>query len=158
MYKKIVVVVILLMLVTGCNNKVEEEKNEYLDTKAILETNSDFSDMDSFPCEVTVSLDRVDEESISYNVLFHDARENMNNLKILVIHNQYTEEVFPYIGLMDSKSRSLMINSEDNKEINIKGSLESTNDIDDLDLEFRIWMEYVDDSGDKHTVFYKTTI
>ena len=158
MYKKIVVVVILLMLVTGCNNKVEEEKNEYLDTKAILETNSDFFYMYSFPCEVTVSLDRVDEENISYNVLFHDAKENMNNLKILVIHNQYTEEVFPYIGLMDSKSRSLMINSEDNKEITIKGSLESTSDIDDLDLEFRIWMEYVDDSGDKHTVFYKTTI
>ena len=44
------------------------------------------------------------------------------------------------------------------EEITIKGSLESTSDIDDLDLEFRIWMEYVDDSGDKHTVFYKTTI
>ena len=59
MFKRIVTLVILLLLFTGCNNKVEEEKNEYLNTKAMLETNTDFSDVDSFPCEITVSLDRI---------------------------------------------------------------------------------------------------
>lgn len=158
MYKKLGIIIVFLLLLTGCNNKVEEEKNEYLDTKAILETNVEFYDVEKLPCEITVSLDRIDDENVSYNVLFHNAKENMNNVKILVIHNQFTEEVFPYIGLMDSKSRSLMVNSEDNKEIKIKGKLDSTNDIDDMNLEFRIWMEYLNDNGDKHTVFYKTTI
>ena len=82
----------------------------------------------------------------------------MREIKILVIHNQYTEDVFPYIGLMDKKSKSLLVDDYDNNEIKINGNLKSTNDIDSLNLEYRVWLEYVDNNQEKHTVFYKTTI
>lgn len=158
MFKKVILLICGLLLVTGCNNKVEEEKNEYLDTKSLLETNKDFIVADDLPCDVTVSLERTNEENVNYNVMFNNPKENMNDVKILVIHNQYTEDIFPYIGLMDSDTESLLVDNYGNSQINIPGKLSTTNDIDNLSLEFRIWLEYIDDSLEKKTIYYKTTI
>jgi hypothetical protein len=155
--KKIIISAFCLILITGCNNKVEEEKNTYLEIKSILETTTDFSDSSSIPCDITITIDRIDDEKISYKTILNNPKENMNNIKLLIIHNQYTEEVFPSIGLLDNNVK--VLNQEDiSNEIIIERSLATTSDIKKLSLEFRIWLEYTDDLEEKHTIYYKTTI
>ena len=156
MFKKITILLFCLIIITGCNNKVEEEKNVYLETKSILETTDKFTLNDDLPCDITISLDRTDEEKVKYKAVLNNPKYNMNNVKILVIHNQYTEDVFPSIGLIDDNVKNLKIG--DNNEIDIEGVLNTTDDIDNLSLEFRIWLEYTNDNNEKNTIYYKTTI
>jgi hypothetical protein len=154
--KKIIISLLCLVLLSGCNNKVEEEKNDYLETKSILETTTEFNETSTLPCDITISIDRIDEERINYKAILNNPQENMNDIKLLLIHNQYTEEVFPSIGLMDKENKTLTI--ENTEDLVIEGSLSTTSDIKKLSLEFRIWLEYTSDSGEIHTIYYKTTI
>lgn len=157
MLKKIIIIIASIIALSGCSNKVEEEKNLYLDTKSTLETTSEFIETSDLPCDITVSLKRNDEEKITYKTIINNPKENMNNIKVLVIHNQYVEKVFPSIGLMDNEAKSLLI-TEENQEINLTGNLDTTIDITELDLEFRIWLEYEDNNQEIHDIYYKTTI
>ena len=154
MKKVFLVMLLCLLLLSGCKNKEEDEKNEYLAMKSNLLGNKKYTSSEDLICNITVSVDRLDEEKVSYKVVFSNAKENMNNIKALVVHNYYTEEVFPTIGLFD-ETKKMSINSDD--KLKLEGTIENTNDIDNLDLELKILIEYLDDDGKVKDIYYKTT-
>lgn len=158
MLKKIIVILFGFVILTGCDNqsKVESNKKEYLDIKNDLEIATEFTDLSALPCDITISLERIDEEKIKYNVLINNQKEDMYNVKILVIHNQFTEEIYPSIGLMNDDVSSLLVSEDD--DIVMDGNIDTTDDIKKLSLEFRTWLEYEDSDGEVNTIYYKTTI
>ena len=79
----------------------------------------------------------------------------MHNIKAMVVHNYYTEDdIFPSIGLFDKKEE-LTINDE--KNIELTGIVKTTKSINKLDLELKIYIEYIDDSNSTKSIYYKAT-
>lgn len=150
------VMVITLFLTTGCENQEETTKNEYIAMKNnLLQGNYDLEEL---PLEVTIHIDRITEEEINYKVILENPKENMNEIKAMVVHNYYTEDVFPTIGVFN-ESTKLLSNSdvEEQEAIEITGTIQTTKDISELNLELTIWIQYITDSGEKKDIYYKTT-
>lgn len=156
MKKTLLLLVLLLIILSGCENKEEDEKNEYLAMKSELLENEEFTNSEDINCNITFTLDRVDDENIFYSVVLKNPKENMNDIKAIVVHNYYTEEIFPTIGLFDKKA-SLIVGSSNESELELSGTIETTDDIDDIDLELKVFIEYIDDSGNTKDIYYKTT-
>lgn len=154
MKKFYILVFIILVIFTGCENKKEELKNEYLTMKSDLLKNSNFSSSDELPCDIEINIDRVDEEIVSYEVEIFNCRENMNNVKAILVHNYYTEDVFPSLGLFDEP---INLVKEDNNSFILKGDIKTSNDIDNLDLVLKLYIKYFDDNGMEKDIYYKAT-
>ena len=151
-----VLFILTLILITGCENSEEENKNEYLAMKSDLLENDNFQETDNINCDITVSIDRINEEEVSYRVIIDNPKENMYNIKAMVVHNYYTEDIFPSLGLFDDQE-NLIIGDNNVKGIELVGYIKTTKDIDKLNLELKVWIEYTDDNGKTKDIYYKTT-
>lgn len=153
--KKILLILFLsILLFTGCENKEEIEKNDYLDMKSQLLEHKEFVSLEELKCNIVVNIDRKDEEKVIYEVILSNPKENMNNIKAVLVHNYYTEDVFPTIGLFDD-TKSLLVDSQNN--ITLKGSIKTDKDIDNLNLMLKLLIRYTTDDGIKKDIYYKTT-
>lgn len=143
-------------MITGCNQGTEdqEDKSEYLAWKSDLVEKDTFSSSEELNCDITVSVDRIDEEVVSYTTVISNPTEDMKSIKMMVVHNYFTEEVFPTIGVFDEE-KDLLVESEDN--ITLVGYIDTNKNIQKLNLELRIWLEYIDKEGNKKDIYYKTT-
>ena len=156
MLKKIITILLIFIFMTGCKQETtdQEEKSEYLAYKSDLVDREEFSENDDLPCDITISIDRVNDESVSYTTIISNAKENMNDIKMMIVHNYFTEEVFPTIGVFD-KGRSLTVS--DTSNITLVGYIDTTKDIKKLNLELKIWIEYTTEDGEVKDIYYKTT-
>lgn len=145
-----------MVLITGCANKEEKDKNEYLAIKSNLLENTNFERIENLNCDVTVSVDRINEEEISYRVIIDNPKENMNDIKAMVVHNYYTEDIFPSLGLFDD-AESLIVGNEEVRGIELVGYIDTIKDISALNLKLKIWIQYTDDNGEVKDIYYKTT-
>ena len=147
---------ISLLLVIGCKKDTtdQEEKSDYLAMKSDLISKTDFNQGNDLNIDISISVERIDEETISYTTYLSNAKENMNNMKVLVVHNYFTEDVFPSIGIFD-ETKNLLTNDKNN--ISLVGYIETTKDIRKLDLELKVWIQYTDDDGEVKDIYYKTT-
>lgn len=149
---------LLILFLAGCSNQEkapkETDKSEYLDMKSNLLEKKEFTEKEDLNCDITISIDRKDEERVSYKVKISNPKENMNQVKAIVVHNYYTEELFPSIGLLN-KTGQLLQNSE--KKISLEGTIETEKDIDTLDLELKVLIKYETDSKKIKEIYYKTT-
>lgn len=147
---------ISLLLVIGCKKDTidQEEKSDYLAMKSDLISKTDFNQGEELNLDISISVERIDEETISYTTYLSNAKENMNNMKVLVVHNYFTEDVFPSIGIFD-ETKNLLTNDKNN--ISLVGYIETTKDIRKLDLELKVWIQYTDDDGEVKDIYYKTT-
>ena len=154
--KKLLCILIFLALLTGCKKETvdEEEKSDYLAWKSDLVEREDFIDNNELNCDITVSVERIDDESISYTTVVSNPKEDMKDIKMLVVHNYFTEDVFPSVGVFD-KTRDLLVDNND--DITLVGYIDTTKDIKKLDLEVRIWIQYTDANGNLKDIYYKTT-
>jgi len=154
--KKIYCLLVVLFMITGCNKETtdQEDKSDYLAWKSNLVEKENFSETEELNCDITVSVDRIDEEMISYTTVVSNPKEDMKSVKMMVVHNYFTEDIFPTIGVFD-KGKDLLIDSDNN--ITLVGYIDTTKDIQKLDLELRIWIEYIDKDGNKKDIYYKTT-
>ena len=66
MKKTLLLLVLLLIILSGCKNKEEDEKSEYLAMKSELLENEEFTNSEDINCDITFTLDRVDDEKIFY--------------------------------------------------------------------------------------------
>ena len=144
----------VLLLLTGCDNKEENLKNEYVDIKSKLLNNHQYTDGDNLPCDIVYHVDRVSEENVKFNIVLNHPKENMKDIKAMVIHNCYEEELFPTIGIFD-KSQELLMNNDE--ELVMSGNIKTVKNVSQLDLKFSVWFEYKNDSGEVKEIFYKTT-
>ena len=149
------------LLLIGCSNQEETIKNEYIAMKSNLLNESNYTSKEDLPLDITIHIDRTGEEVVDYKVILENPKENMNELKAMVIHNYYNEDVYPSIGLFDEPQNLLVNqeNSESNKEnqIEIKDTIKTAKNISKLNLELKIWIEYKTDDGKIKDIYYKTT-
>ena len=155
MKKKIILLIIALLFITGCENKKETIKEEYIATKSNLIKETNYTKKEDLPLEIITSLNRTNEEDVEYKVVLSKSTINMHDIKAMVVHNYYNEnDIFPSIGLFNEKEELLL---NDEKEIELTGTVKTTKNISKLDLELKIYIEYTNDSNEKKTIYYKTT-
>ena len=161
--KKILSMFVIILSVTACYNavvevgideKVEDNKVTYLDLKNNPAKRDIFNKLEDIPCNLNVSVDRTSEEEISYRVILDNPKTNMKDIEALLIHNEFSENIFPSIGIFDDKA-SLIVNNEDVKGIELVGYIETTKEFADLDLELKLWLKYNDDENKEHEIYYK---
>ncbi len=161
MKRKILAMILILILLAGCENQEETIKNEYIAMKSnVLDEANYTNSKEELPLDITVSIDRVGEETIDYKIIFENPKENMNQIKAMVVHNYYNEDVFPSIGVFDDPENLSVATDETSKEDNqleIKGTIQTTKNLSQLNLELKIWLEYTTDDGEKKDIYYKTT-
>lgn len=161
--KKVLFILFIILSITACSNKVvdvevdekvEENKIAYLELKNKLVKHEEFNKIEDIPCELSASVDRVSDEEISYRIILDKPKENLYDVEAILVHNQFSEDIFPSIGIFDDKTK-LIVDNEDVKGIELVGYIESTKDIKDLNLELRLWMKYKDEDGKEHEIYYK---
>ena len=156
--KKLLVCLTLIsfFLFIGCekDDTNQEEKNDYIAMKSNLVSKEEFDDAEDMKCDISISVDRIDKETISYITYISNIKEDMNDIKVLVVHNYFTEDVFPSIGIFDEPT-SLKVS--DNKNISLVGYIDTTKDIRKLNLELKVWIQYTDNFGEVKDIYYKTT-
>lgn len=154
--KKVLIFFLLsLFLLTGCENKEEDSKNQYLSLKNKIMEKEDYTKIENLPIDITTKIDRQDEEKVRYKVVLDNPKENMKNMKVIVVHNYYTENLFPTIGIFD-KTKELSTNTEKNK-VELEDVIETTKNLSDISLELKVWVEYTNDLGETKDFLYKTT-
>ena len=152
--KRIFLIMTLMLVLTGCNNKEEKDKNEYLDMKSKLLEHTKFLSEDDLTLDIVINVDRETEEKINYEVVLSKPKENMKDIKAIVVHNYYTENKFITIGIFD-KTKDLLKDSDE--KIVLKDTIDTTDDIKELELELKFMIKYTNDNGEKKTIYYKTT-
>ena len=155
MKKTYLLLIISLFFISGCENKEEVTKNEYLAMKNETIDEANYIN-DYLPLDIIVYIDRVGEEEIDYKVTLANPQENMHDIKALVVHNYYTEDVFPSIGVFDEVGE-LLIDDSNNSSLVLGDTIQTTTDISKLKLELKILIEYTNDNGEKKEIYYKTT-
>ena len=100
---KKILFILLIFFIVACDysNVSEEAKNEYINKKEELTKKEEFENIDNIPFDITISLDRINEEEITYRVIIDNAKEDISNIKALLIHDYFTEDIFPSIGILD---------------------------------------------------------
>ena len=152
--KRVFIIFFLCLFLFGCDNSEEQLRNKYLNMKNNLLDEIEYTDRNNLPLEIETVIDRVDEENIKYKIILKNPKENMTKIKAMVVHNYYTEDLFPSIGIFDEE-RELLVGMD--KTLELDDSIETTKNISQIDLEFRVWIEYYNDFGQKKEVYYKTT-
>ena len=154
--KKILLVIIILTLFAGCKNREETEKNSYLTMKSDLLEAKKYSLFEDLPCDIKIDVSRKNKEQVVYIVTLANPKENMNEARAIVVHNYYTEDVFPSIGLFE-KEANLLLNNSTNNSLKLKGKIETTESIDKLNLKIKVLIKYKTDDNKSKTIYYKTT-
>ena len=161
--KKIVFVLFVVLIITACSNKivdvevndnVEEKKIEYLNIKNKLLEKKEYSKLEDIPCNLVASLDRTSEEELSYRVILDNPKEDMYDISALLVHNQFSEDIFPSIGIFDDKTK-LIVGDSELKGIELVGYIETTKKLDNKDLVLLLWISYLDSDKNKHEIYYK---
>ena len=154
MKKMFLIFLFILLVFTGCNNKEEDEKSVYLGVKSKLLEQKKFTSNEELTCDIIVNIDRIDDEKIVFEVSLSNPKENMHDIKAMLVHNYFTEDVFPTIGFFN-KSKDLLVNTEDS--VILSGNIKTDTDIDNLNLKLKLLVEYIDDFGNKKDIYYITT-
>lgn len=139
----------------GCENKEETTKNEYIAMKNETFNEKNYT-KEFLPVDIITTIDRVDEEDVSYKTTITNPKENMHNVKVLLVHNYYNEDIFPSIGIFDEPQELLVDNTKDT-ELILKDTIKTTKNISKLGLELKLLIEYTNDAGEKKDIYYKTT-
>lgn len=157
MKKILIISITLILFLTGCNTNtnIDKEKEDYLAIKQELLNSNNFTDEDNLPFDLNVYVNRVNEEELSYRAIIDNEKENMYDIKAILIHNYYTDNVFPSIGIFDD-GVDLLVGNNDVKGISLVGYISSNKNIENL--EYRVYIEYKDDNDKLNKIYYKTTI
>lgn len=159
MVMKKILFILLIFFIVACDysNVSEEAKNEYINKKEELTKKEKFENIDNIPFDITISLDRINEEEITYRVIIDNAKEDISNIKALLIHDYFTEDIFPSIGILDD-TINLKHNAEnEEKGFMLVGYINTKEPLEKLKIEFRLLVEYTDIEKKEHKIYYKTT-
>ena len=155
MKKKIIVIYILcIFFLVGCENKEENIKNDYITMKNNVIEEEEYTKAEDLPLDIIVDINR-EEELIKYKITLKNPKETMKDIVALVVHNHYSENLFPSVGIFDEK-KELLVTDKD-KTIELEDTIDTTKDISKLNLELKIWLKYKNEQNEEKEVLYKTT-
>ncbi len=155
MKKKYIIFFLCLFLLMGCENKEEEPKDEYISLRNEIMDKNKYMSSDELPLDITIKTDRIDEEKVTYKIILDNPKENMKNMRGMIIYNYYTEEQYPTFGIFDEKKE--LLTDDNSKPIEFVNTIETTKNLSKIDLGLKIWIEYTNDSNEKKEIYYKAT-
>ena len=149
-----------MLLTCSCfHDEFKEERHLYNNLIKELElvNTNDFSD--TLPFNLNIYLNRVIESEIRYEVVIDNPIEEIKDLSILVIHNSDTDDPYPSIGIFDNNVnlKPNYINADTNyvKGIKLVGYIPYIGALDNIEIEFRIYIQYKDESNNLKKIYYK---
>lgn len=151
--KKVYFLLFCLIFISGCANTEETTKNEYISMKNSIFDEKNYQS-DFLPVDIITSIERVNEEDVSYKLVITNPQENMHKVKVLLVHNYYIDDVYPSIGIFD-EPKELLFNNEKEQELILTDTIKTTTNISKLNLELKILIEYTDDNGTKKDIYYR---
>lgn len=159
MPKQIIIIIISMLLLIGCTtNSYKEEKelyNHFINDlmKAKLE---DFSD--DLPFNLNVYFDKVSDSEITYRIIIDEPKIIMNNIKVIAIHDQKTNDIFPTIGIFDQPLNLIPgdIDLTLNKVggIILVGYIPYQGKLEDFKCNIKVLLEFEDESSHLNRLFY----
>ena len=156
--KKIFWIITLVFLLSGCTKELTKEEiiyNDYVD-KLKQEEKSE----DNLPFDLEIFVDKIIEKEVMYRVIIDNPKVSLRNIEALVIHDKYTEDVYPSTGIFESKLSLIpgVINKTSNyvEGIILAGYIPYEGDINNLNATFKVLFKYEDDEGVSHTIIYST--
>lgn len=156
--KKIFWIITLVFLLSGCSKELTKEEiiyNDYVD-KLKQEEKSE----DSLPFDLEIFVDKIIEKEVMYRVIIDNPKVSLRNIEALVIHDKYTEDVYPSTGIFESKLSLIpgVINKTSNyvEGIILAGYIPYEGDINNLNATFKVLFKFEDDEGVSHTIIYST--
>lgn len=156
--KKILVIIALLFIITGCSNNLTVEEVNY--NNYVNDLKKSASNESNLPFDLDIYVDKIIETEVMYRVIIDNPKVSLRNIEALVIHDKYTEDIFPSSGIFDPKLNLIpgVINKESNyvEGIILVGYIPFEEDIKNLNANFKLLFKYEDDNGDKHTIIYST--
>ena len=155
---KKLIILLFAVFIVGCSsvkietdNTIVEEKEDYLAIKDELNSVDKYISDENLPCDIKISLDRINKEEISYRAIIDNPKTDMYNIKALLIHDYFTEDIFPSIGIFD-EPQNLIIGNEEVKGFELVGYIETSKDID---VNLKLYLEYTDINGNISDIYYK---
>lgn len=156
--KKIFWIITLVFLLSGCSKELTKEEiiyNDYVD-KLKQEEKSE----DNLPFDLEIFVDKIIEKEVMYRVIIDNPKVSLRNIEALVIHDKYTEDVYPSTGIFESKLSLIpgVINKTSNyvEGIILAGYIPYEGDINNLNATFKVLFKYEDDEEVSHTIVYST--
>lgn len=156
--KKIFWIITLVFLLSGCTKELTKEEiiyNDYVD-KLKQEEKSE----DNLPFDLEIFVDKIIEKEVMYRVIIDNPKVSLRNIEALVIHDKYTEDVYPSSGIFESKLSLIpgVINKTSNyvEGIILAGYIPYEGDINNLNATFKVLFKYEDDEEVSHTIIYST--
>ena len=151
MKKLSILCLLCFLLLSGCENKEEKAKANYMEAKSKLIEEKKWIKEQELPLNIEIDIKRLDEERVKYKIIFSDPKEDMNKIKIMAVHNYYSEALYPSIGIFN-KETSLL--KDNDNQIILEDSLKTTKNIDDLNLKFKIWIQYLNNQNEEKEIYY----
>ena len=155
---KKLLVLVLLILCVGCSNEevMKTNYNSYMKNLLSVNENSSY-----IPCDIEITYDKITEDEVSYQITIDNPKENMRNINIVVSHDKETDDGYPSIGVFDIEPINLSVEqTEDdpNKGIILVGYFKYSGDLENLDAEFKISLNYVNDGIEEKTIYFVKSI
>jgi len=156
--KKILLIITLLFMLTGCTNELTKEEILYNDYVTELKKVTNYET--NLPFDLEIYVDKIIETEVMYRVIIDNPKVSLRNIEALVIHDKYTEDIYPSSGIFESKLNLIpgVINEKSNyvEGIILAGYIPFEEDAKYLDATFKLLFKYEDDEGKSHTIVYST--
>ena len=156
--KKILNIIILFVLLTGCSNKLTNEEILYNDYVNDLKKTTKYET--NLPFDLAIYVDKIIETEVMYRVIIDNPKVSLRNIEALVIHDKYTEDIFPSSGIFETKLNLIpgVINKTSNyvEGIILAGYIPFEGELKNLNANFKVMLKYEDDDGKINTVIYST--
>lgn len=155
---KKLLVLILLILCVGCSREevMKTTYNTYMKNLLSVNENSSY-----IPCDIEITYDKITDDEVSYQITIDNPKENMRNINIVVSHDKETDDGYPSIGVFDLDPINLSVEQtkeNPSKGIVLVGYFKYSGELEDLDAEFKISVNYVNDAIEEKTVYFVKSI
>lgn len=155
---KKLLVLILLILCVGCGQEevMKTTYNTYMKNLLSVNENSSY-----IPCDIEITYDKITDNEVSYQITIDNPKENMRNINIVVSHDKETDDGYPSIGVFDLDPINLSVEQtkeDPSKGIVLVGYFKYSGELDNLDAEFKISINYVNDAIEEKTVYFVKSI
>ena len=135
--KKLLILLLFLLCLVGCS-KEQPQESDYEIAVRELESASLFSQ--DYPFTVEASVEKLTDQEMVYHITIDSPKEELYQVKALVMHDKSTEDIYPSIGILDD-SIDLIPGKEDVKGIVLIGYL-PYQDESSFDLSFKLMVEW----------------
>lgn len=156
--KKILLIIILVFTFTACSKEESIEHVTYNNYVNDLKKENTFDN--NLPFDLGVYVDKIIETEVMYRIIIDKPKVSLRNIEALVIHDKYTEDIYPSSGIFEEKLSLIpgVINKSSNyvEGIILAGYIPYEGEEKDLNATFKILFKYEDDEGNKHKVIYST--